>query len=65
MRETAILRIIGIATLGFFVDSAITDIRLDRVMLLILITALLNIFVDILSRRIRAGLRLNNLAEQT
>ena len=28
MRETAI-RILGIATLGFYVDSALADIRLD------------------------------------
>ncbi len=65
MRETAILGILGIATLGFFVDSALADIRLDRVMLLILITAALNIGVDSLSRHIRKRLRLSNRIEQT
>ena len=59
MRETAILGILGIATLGFFIDSAMADIRLDRVVLLIVITALLNIGIDALSRAIRARLRIN------
>ncbi len=58
MRETAILGILGIYTLGFYVEGAIQDIRFDRAMVLILITALLNMTVDSLSRRIRARLRL-------
>jgi phosphonate transport system permease protein len=63
MRETAILGILGIATLGFYVDSAMADIRLDRAMLLILITALLNIFIDSLSRYFRNRLRLSQQVE--
>ncbi|NNJ97624.1 MAG: ABC transporter permease [Gammaproteobacteria bacterium] len=59
MRETAILGVLGIATLGFYIDSAIADIRLDRAMFLILITALLNIGIDSLSRAIRGRLRLS------
>lgn len=58
LRETAILGILGIATLGFYIDSAIADIRLDRAMVLIAITALLNVCVDALSRQIRSRLRL-------
>ena len=58
MRETAIVGVLGIATLGFYIDSAIADIRLDRAMLLILVTALLNLAIDSLSRRLRARLRL-------
>ena len=58
LRETAILGILGIATLGFYIDSAFEDIRFDVAMVLILITAGLNICVDILSRAIRARLRL-------
>jgi phosphonate transport system permease protein len=54
---------LGIATLGFFIDSAIADIRLDRVMLLILVTALLNLGIDSLSRRIRSQLRLTTRVE--
>ena len=63
MRETAILGVLGIATLGFYIDSAIADIRLDRAMLLILITALLNLGIDSLSRLIRSRLRLSTRVE--
>ena len=57
-RETAILGILGVKTLGFFVDSAFADIRFDRAIVLIIITALLNIVIDVLSRSIRSRLRL-------
>ena len=63
MRETAIVDVLGIATLGRYIDSAIADIRLDRVMLLILITALLNLGIDSLSRSIRARLKLGTGVE--
>lgn len=65
MRETAILGILGIATLGFYVDSALADIRLDRAVFLILITALLNIGIDTLSRFIRSKLRLSAKVDTT
>jgi phosphonate transport system permease protein len=58
-RETAILGILGITTLGFYIDSAIQDIRLDRAMVLIAITAALNVFIDALSHYIRSRLRLS------
>jgi len=58
MRETAILGILGIYTLGFYVDSAIQNIQFDRAMVLILITASLNILVDTISRRVRQHLKL-------
>lgn len=64
LRETAILGILGIATLGFYIDSAFADIRVDRALFLILVTALLNIGVDALSRAIRARLRLRTTIEQ-
>ncbi len=57
MRETAVLGILGVHTLGFFVDSAIAELRLDRAFFLIVITALLNIGIDVMSRGIREGLR--------
>ena len=63
MRETAILGILGIATLGFYVDSAMADIRLDRALFLIFITALLNVGIDSLSRRIRKRLRLSRTVQ--
>lgn len=64
MRETAILGMLGIATLGFYIDSAFADLRFDRAMFLILLTALLNIAIDAISRTIRARLRLQTTLEQ-
>lgn len=63
MRETAILGMLGIATLGFYIDSAFADLRFDRAMLLILVTAMLNICIDIISRAIRSHLRLQTTLE--
>ena len=64
MRETAILGILGIATLGFYVDSALADIRLDRALFFIVITAFLNVGIDSLSRYIRQRLRLSRTVRQ-
>lgn len=64
MRETAILGMLGIATLGFYVDSGFADLRFDRALFLILITALLNIGVDATSRTLRSRLRLQTTLEQ-
>lgn len=64
MRETAILGILGIATLGFFVDSALADIRLDRAIFLIAVMVVFNVSIDILSRYIRGRLRLSTQAGQ-
>ncbi|MBT5031047.1 MAG: ABC transporter permease, partial [Proteobacteria bacterium] len=62
-RETAILGILGISTLGFYIDSAIQDLRMDRALLLIIVTALINILIDTISRRLRSRLRLNFRAD--
>ncbi len=59
MRESAILGILGIYTLGFFIDSAIADHQLDKAALLILITALLNMGIDTLSQVIRRRLKIS------
>ena len=58
MRETAILGILGIATLGFYIDSAFADLRYDKAMVLIILTAAMNLGIDVLSRTIRSRLRL-------
>ncbi len=65
LRETAILGILGIATLGYYVDSAFAELRHDRALFLILITALLNIGVDMISRAIRSRLRLQTSLEHS
>ncbi|HEY9034474.1 MAG TPA: ABC transporter permease [Pseudomonadales bacterium] len=53
LRESAILGILGVATLGFYIDSAFEEIRYDRALLLIAVSALLNMLIDSLSRRLR------------
>jgi phosphonate transport system permease protein len=63
LRESAILGILGIHTLGFYVDSAFEELRFDRALLLILVTAFLNILVDVMSRAIRRKLQLNALPD--
>lgn len=63
LRESAILGILGIATLGFYIDSSIQELHLDKAMILIVITALLNVVVDSLSRYLRAKLRLRTAVD--
>ncbi|MCZ6631807.1 MAG: ABC transporter permease [bacterium] len=60
MRESAILGILGIYTLGFFIDSAISDDKLDRAVFLILLTAVLNMGIDTISQTIRKHLRISS-----
>jgi phosphonate transport system permease protein len=63
MRESAILGILGIATLGFYIDSAFEEFRFDRAALLILASALLNMAVDTLARHLRRRLHLVTTAD--
>ncbi|MFP2769729.1 PhnE/PtxC family ABC transporter permease [Oceanisphaera sp. KMM 10153] len=63
IRETAILGMLGIPTLGFFIDSAFSEFRFDRAMLLLLVCAGLNMLVDSLARRLRRRLHLSSRAE--
>ncbi|MEJ2045738.1 MAG: hypothetical protein P8X74_18020 [Reinekea sp.] len=53
LRESAIMGILGITTLGFYIDSAFEEFRFDRAFVLIVVTAALNIAVDGLSRWLR------------
>lgn len=59
MRESAILGILGIHTLGFYIDSAISVDHLDKALLLIIITALLNMVIDSCSQTIRKRLKIS------
>jgi len=56
MRETAILGLLGIPTLGFFIDSAFEDIRYDRAFMLILFAAALNLLIEGISGRLQRSL---------
>ncbi|WP_237738809.1 PhnE/PtxC family ABC transporter permease [Alcanivorax hongdengensis] len=57
MRETAVLGILGIHTLGFYIDSSVAEFRFDRTLVLIIATVALNLAVDALSRHLRQRLR--------
>ncbi len=57
MRESAMLGILGVATLGFYVDSAFAEFRMDKALLLIAVSVLLNIAVEFLGNWINSGLR--------
>ena len=61
LRESAIFGILGVATLGFYVDAAISEFRLDVAVVLIVATALLSMIVDVLSRSLRRRLRIETM----
>ena len=61
LRESAIFGILGVATLGFYVDAAISELKLDVAAVLILAFALLSMLVDVFSRRLRRGLRIDTM----
>src|SRR5712691_5888898 len=61
LRESAIFGILGIATLGYYIDAAISEFRLDVAVVLILVTALLSMTVDAFSRGLRRRLRIDTM----
>jgi len=61
MRESAIFGILGVVTLGYFVDAAISELRLDVAVVLIVATGLMSMSVDVLSRSLRRRLRISTL----
>lgn len=63
MRETALLGMLGVPTLGFYIDSAFGEFRFDRAMVLLLAAALLNMSVDVLARMLRRRLHLSSQPE--
>ncbi len=62
VRESAIFGILGVATLGYYVDAAISELRLDVAMVLILATVGMCAVIDAVSRRLRRALRISALA---
>lgn len=59
MRESAILGILGLHTLGFYIDSAMSVDHLDTALVLIMVTAIANMGIDTLSQTIRREVRLS------
>ncbi len=64
IRESAIFGMLGVATLGFHIDAAVSELRLDAAIVLIACTVLLSAGIDRLSRRLRAALRIGSLPRQ-
>lgn len=53
IRETALLGMLGVATLGFYIDSSFAYLMFDQAFFLLLVTAMINIAVDAAARRYR------------
>ena len=62
VRESAIFGILGVATLGYYVDAAISELRFDVAVVIILATVGVCAVIDALSRRLRRQLRISTLA---
>lgn len=59
VRESAILGILGIYTLGFYIDSAVSEDKLDKALVLIIFTALLNMGIDYVSKTMRGKMNIS------
>ncbi|TYR32731.1 ABC transporter permease [Mesorhizobium microcysteis] len=64
VRESAIVGLLGIATLGFYVDRAIQEIRIDRAIVLLLVTMLATVAIDAISRRLRKAIGIDGLVSR-
>lgn len=62
-RETAIVGILGVQTLGFFIDNAFQALKFDEAFALIAVTGLLSMGIDSLSRTLRRYLRLSRASD--
>ncbi|AFU99389.1 binding-protein-dependent transport system inner membrane protein [Simiduia agarivorans SA1 = DSM 21679] len=63
VRETAMLGVLGIPTLGFYIDSAFERLAFDVALLLILVSSLMTLGADSLSRWLRSHLALKTTPE--
>ena len=61
VRESGILGILGVQTLGYHVDAAISELRLDGAVVLLLAVAALSFAIDAVSRGLRRRLRIETL----
>jgi phosphonate transport system permease protein len=61
LRESAIFGILGVRTLGYYVDAAISELRLDTAGFLLLAVVALSMSADALSRGLRRSLRIDQL----
>ncbi len=61
VRESAIFGILGVGTLGFHIDGAISELRFDVAVVLIAATVVLSAGIDAISRAMRASLKISSL----
>jgi phosphonate transport system permease protein len=61
VRESAIFGILGVATLGYYVDAAISELRFDVAVIMILATIMVSAAIDGLSRWLRRSLHISTL----
>ena len=61
VRESAIFGILGVGTLGFHIDGAISELRFDVAVVLIAATVVLSAIIDAVSRFVRASLKISTL----
>lgn len=59
LRESAIVGVLGVATLGHYIDSAITEIRLDRAIVLLATIVAATFALEAVSRAIRSRFHLS------
>lgn len=57
VRESALLGVLGIYTLGYYIDSAIADDKMDKALIIIAAMAGMNIVIDSISQRVRKAIR--------
>lgn len=61
VRESAILGILGVRTLGYYVDADFYEFKFDRALVVLLATAALSVAIDAASRGLRERLRIEAL----
>ncbi len=59
VRESALLGLLGVYTIGFFIDSAIENDHMDVTLVLILSSGLITMFIDFVSQGVRRYLRIS------
>ncbi|SDZ47707.1 phosphonate transport system permease protein [Jannaschia faecimaris] len=56
VRESAIVGLLGIGTLGFYFQTNVQELRLDRVVALLAVAIVITLVIDGMSRRLRAAM---------
>ncbi|MBC9245245.1 ABC transporter permease [Paracoccus sp. 11-3] len=62
VRESAILGLLGVSTMGYYIGTAIQELRTDRAIFLLLVTMIVTMVIDVISKRCRTSLGLDGLS---